>query len=403
MSDWDSVINMEVGLVGKPNVGKSTFFAAATRADVEMASYPFTTIDANKGVGYVRAPCPHEDLDVQCEPNHTPCIEGTRMIPVKIIDVAGLVPDAHTGKGLGNKFLDDLRQASVLVHIVDASGSTNAEGEPCPIGNHDPIKDVKFLEKEIDHWIKGILENNWEKVSRRLELTGGKLEKVIYEQVSGLGVTEGKVSSAIRETNIPLSPKDWGDDTLFSLAKNLRFKCKPLIIAANKSDLAPEENLDSLRSLDYPVVITSAEYELALRKAAEKDIVHYLPGDHDFDILKEDITLPQKKALEKIRGFMKENDGLGVQQVLEKSIYEQLDRIVVYPVENEQNYTDKEGRVLPDAYLLPRGSTAEDLAYAVHTDIGEGFIRAVDARTQRVIGRDHILKNSDIIKIVSSR
>ncbi len=394
---------MEVGLVGKPNVGKSTFFAAATRAEVEMASYPFTTIDANKGVGYVRARCPHEELEVTCQPNHTPCVEGTRMIPVKMIDVAGLVPDAHTGKGLGNKFLDDLRQASMLIHIVDASGSTNAEGEPCPVGEHDPVEDVKFLEKEIDHWIKGILEKNWSKVSRKLELAGGKLEKVVYEQVSGLGVSEANVSTAIRESKLPEKPKDWDDEVLLTLASNLRKRTKPIIIAANKADMAPEENMDKLNSLDYPVVSTSAEYELAIRKASEKDIVHYLPGDDDFEILNEDLTEAQTKALKSIREFMQGNGGLGVQQVMEKAVYELLDRIVVYPVENEHNYTDKEGRVLPDAYLMPKGSTALDLAYTVHSDIGEGFIRAVDARTDRVIGREHELDDGDIIKIVSSR
>lgn len=396
-------MNMEVGLVGKPNVGKSTFFAAATRTEVEMASYPFTTIEANIGVGYIRAPCPHDELGVTCEPNHTPCVNGIRMIPVKMIDVAGLVPDAHAGKGLGNKFLDDLRQASVLIHIVDSSGSTNSEGEPCPVGQHDPVSDVAFLEREIDLWIKGILENNWKKVSRKLELVGGKLDRVIFEQVSGLGVSEAKVSAAIRDSKAPQNPKDWDEETLYELARNLRLKNKPIIIAANKADQASEENLTALGCLDTPAVTTAAEYELAIRKASEKELVDYSPGEDKFNIKKDDITPSQMNALQKIRGFMEINGGLGVQQVLEKAVYDLLDMIVVYPVENEHNYTDKEGRVLPDAYLMPRGSTSLDLAYAVHTDIGEGFIRAVDARSQRVIGRDHILKDGDIIKIVSSR
>ncbi len=392
---------MEVGLVGKPNVGKSTFFTAATRADVEVASYPFTTIDANKGIGYVTAECPHEELDVECDPNNAPCMEGTRLIPVELIDVAGLVKDAHSGRGLGNKFLDDLRQASSLIHIIDVSGSTDGEGEPCEVGDHDPKEDVKFLEKEIDYWLKGILDKNWKKMSRSIEVAGAKIEKVLFDQLSGLGVSESRVTEALRDTDISDTPRDWDDDDLFKLAKNLREKTKPIILAANKADLASEEQIEEFEKIDYPVIPTSAEYELALRKASEKDIIHYIPGDSEFEILKDDITPEQKKGLETISNFLDRFGSTGVQETLEKAVYDMLDMIVVYPVENEHNYTDKEGRVLPDAYLLPRGSTAEDLAYTVHTDIGEGFIRAVNAKTERIIGRDHELEDGDVIKIVS--
>ncbi len=392
---------MEVGLVGKPNVGKSTFFSAATMAEVEVASYPFTTIDANRGVGYVTHKCPHVELGLDCDPNNSPCQDGTRMVPVQLIDVAGLVKDAHSGRGLGNKFLDDLRQASSLIHIVDVSGSTDEEGNPCEPGEHDPRKDVEFLEEEIDHWLKGILKDNWDKVARKIEVSGEKLDKVLHERLSGLGISEGEVVSALRKVELPSDTTEWGEEDFFELAQAIRKKSKPIIIAANKMDMATEEDLRALEGSDRAVMPTSAEYELALRRAANSDIVDYTPGDETFEILQEDISKEQKDALEKIEDFMEKNGGLGVQKTLEKAVYEILDMIVVYPVENENDYTDKEGRVLPDSYLLRKGSTAEDLAYKVHTDIGEGFIRAVDARTDRVIGRDHELEDGDIIKIVS--
>jgi hypothetical protein len=158
---------MLIGLVGKPNVGKSTFFKACTLAEVDIASYPFTTIQPNQGVGYVRVKCPESEK--KCQPNHGFCLKGERFIPVKLIDVAGLVPEAHLGKGRGNEFLDDLREADLLIHILDSSGKTNENGEPTQ--NYDINKDVEFLEKEIDMWIFGILQKNWKNLERKAKST----------------------------------------------------------------------------------------------------------------------------------------------------------------------------------------------------------------------------------------
>ncbi|MEM4201360.1 MAG: GTPase, partial [Nitrososphaerales archaeon] len=114
---------MLVGIVGKPNTGKSTFFNAATLMNVPMANYPFTTIQPNYGVAYLRKDCVCKRLNVKDNPVNSVCVNGVRLIPVKLVDVAGLVPGASQGRGLGNKFLDDLRQADALIHVVDASGS----------------------------------------------------------------------------------------------------------------------------------------------------------------------------------------------------------------------------------------------------------------------------------------
>src|SRR3990170_1943233 len=189
---------MELGIVGKPNVGKSTFFAAATLAPAQIANYPFTTVEANRGIAYIRKRCPHLDLGRPCAPNNAPCQDGTRLIPVELLDVAGLVPRAHEGRGLGNQFLDDLRQASAFVHVVDASGGTDFEGNPVPTGSHDPLEDVRFLEDELAHWIAGILSRHWEKEARRADLEAVPPEKVLHDRLTGLGFTETQIHHALR-------------------------------------------------------------------------------------------------------------------------------------------------------------------------------------------------------------
>lgn len=395
---------MEVGVVGKPNVGKSTFFSAATLAKAEIASYPFTTIEANRGVMYVRAKCPHLDFKVQCNPRNSHCENGTRLVPVEAIDVAGLVPDAHKGKGLGNKFLDDLRQASALIHIVDAAGTTDSEGNPCEVGGHDPMEDVEFLEREINYWIKGILFKDWHKLSKQIEMDGAKIERVLAEKLTGLGITEGMIHAALRDADLGDKPTQWSEDELLSLSHHIRRHSKPMIIAANKCEIAPDENLKRLRELkDYIVVPTCAEVELALRRASKGGLIEYIPGSKSFDIIEgKELSDSHQKAFKKIGHILDKIVDTGVQRCIEDAVFKLLDLIVVYPVEDESKLTDKDGRVLPDAYLMKRGSTAVDLAFKVHTDLGENFIRAIDARTKRIVGHDYELKDDDVIKIVAN-
>ena len=395
---------MDVGIVGKPNVGKSTFFSASTMAPAEIANYPFTTVEANVGVGFVRGKCPHVEFKVQCNPNNAPCENGTRLIPVELIDVAGLVPDAWQGKGLGNKFLDDLRQASALIHIVDASGSTLADGTPCDIGAHNPLEDVKFLDSEIDHWFFSLINKDWIKISRQMSMQGTKIERVLHEKFTGLAITEAQITAALRKANLDPQPVKWSDDELLNLCAEIRRSGKPMLIAANKCDQASEENLEALKGLPVTVIPTSAEYELALRKASKAGLLDYLPGDSSFT-LKEPGKLneAQRKALDKISQFMGKFGGTGVQKCLETAIFEMLDLIPVYPVEDENKLTNKEGLVLPDAHLMPNGSNARELAYRVHTELGDNFIRAIDARTKRIVGHDHVLKRDDVITIIARR
>jgi len=396
---------MDVGIVGKPNVGKSTFFCAATMAPAEIANYPFTTVKPNVGVGYVHGKCPHEEFGVKCNPNNAPCDSGTRLIPVELIDVAGLVPDAWQGKGLGNKFLDDLRQASALIHIVDASGSTLADGIPCDIGAHDPLEDVRFLEREIDYWFYSILQKDWKRASRQCSQEGKNIDKMLHERFTGLAISEGQISHATRIAGLEGQPHNWTDEQVLRLCGEIRRAGKPMIIAANKCDQAPEKNLAALKAIEGTIVIpTSAEYELALRKASKAGLLDYLPGAAKFAV-KDPSKLndAQRKALDKISLFMEKFGGTGIQKCLETAIFGLLNLIPVYPVEDENKLTNKDGLVLPDVHLMPQGSNARELAYRVHTELGDNFIRAIDARTKRVVGHDYVLKKDDVITIIARR
>ncbi len=395
---------MQIGIVGKPNVGKSTFFGAATMAPVEIANYPFTTIAANKGVGYVRSKCPCKELGVTCTPHNSGCVDGTRMIPVELLDVAGLVPDAWQGKGLGNQFLDDLRQADALINVIDVSGSTDIEGNPGKPGDHDPQEDVTFLRREIELWIREIIKNGFGKIARTAKMTGAKPDVILYERLAGLNVTENEVKAAVRDVNPPDDPTKWDDDIMLALAQKIREYGKPMIVAMNKADIAPEGNIDRVREISDMAVVTMAETELALKKAHEAKLVDYTPGDESFTI-KEGVKLNdnQRKALDYMAENMKRNGGTGIQKCLEKAAFDLLDLITVYPVEDENKYTDHFGRVLPDAFLIPRGSTARDLAYKVHTELGDKFIRAVNAKTKRTVGADYELQDGDVIRIVANR
>jgi ribosome-binding ATPase YchF (GTP1/OBG family) len=395
---------MQIGIVGKPNVGKSTFFGAATMAPVEIANYPFTTIEPNKGVAHVRTPCPCKELGVQCTPHNSLCVNGIRMVPIELLDVAGLVPGAWDGKGLGNKFLDDLRQADALINVVDVSGSTDLEGNCGEPGRFDPTEDVRFLRREIELWMREILKNGLGRIARQAKMQGTKQELIIQERLAGLNVTEGQVREALRRVKLPEDPTHWSDDILLDLCVEIRALSKPMIIAMNKADIAPAGNLDKVRELGDMAVPTIAETELALKKASAGGLIKYVPGDAEFTVPEgSKINEGQRKALDYMAENMKKCNGTGVQTCIEEGVFKMLDCIAVYPVEDETKYTDHFGRVLPDCFLVPRGSTAKDLAYRVHTDLGDKFIRAVNAKTKRTVGADYVLQDGDVIRIVANK
>ena len=388
---------MKIGLVGKPNAGKSTFFTAATSATAQIGDYPFTTIDKNVGIAYVRKPCPSKELGLDPNPNNSLSVDGIRFIPIEVIDVAGLVPGAHEGKGMGNKFLDDLRQADVLIQIVDCSGTTDLEGNT--VEGADPLDEIKFLEDELHHWIGEIVVRNWSRSARAVE-AGEKIENFLSERLAGLKFTREQVILSLRKAKISKPVMHWGSEEGLVLAGYLQEIGKPIVIAANKADISSKDNIEKLDKAS--AIITAADYELALKNATKAGLITYNSGDSDFSLNDEgQLNDGQKKALETIRQFLKKNGSTGVQDCIETAVLEKLDLIAVYPVEDETHFTDSQGRVLPDAYLVPRESTAHDLAYKVHTDIGDSFIRAIDCRSKRIIGKDYELQDGDIIKIVA--
>ncbi len=391
---------MLIGVVGKPSTGKSTFFIAATSVVVERSDRPFTTIKPNRAVGYVEVECVDKEFGKQCNPRTGYCIDGRRFAPVELLDVAGLVPGAHEGKGLGNKFLDDLRQADVLLHIVDASGSTNEVGEKVPAGSYDPCNDVRFLEEELDYWIKGILDKNWKKLVRESRLN--KNEDVVGDQFSGLGVPREVVVKILKELGLEEKPlAEWSEEEKVSLAKKIRQFGKPIIIIANKCDLSTGyDNYKRLKETfpEYLVVPCSAEAEITLKNAAKNGFIEYLPGDKDFKV-KGDLNEEQTKAMDILKKVLERYGGTGVQHALNAAVFDFLHYIAVFPG-GIGKLEDADGNVLPDVFLLPSGTTALDFAFKLHSDIGKGFIKAIDVRTKKAVGKEHVLKHRDVIEIV---
>jgi len=396
-----------LGVIGKPNTGKSTFFSAATLAAAEIANYPFTTIKPNRGVGYVRTSCVHSEFKVQDNPNNSLCLDGIRLIPVELIDVAGLVPGAWEGRGLGNQFLDEIRRADALLHIVDASGGTDCEGKICKAGENDPIEDIQFLEKEITMWMAAILKKDWTKVARTAETEKKGIYGPLEDRLTGLGIKRNYIFEAVRKTGLNADkPTSWSDNDFLRFVDTLRRISKPMLIVANKIDLpTAEANVERMKKLDYTVIPASAEAELALRRASDKKLIEYRPGDSDFKITQPERLSPtQVKALESIREKILSKFGsTGVQEAINTAYTRLLNMITVYPVEDVEHLSNHNGQILPDAYLIPQGTTAHQFAYIVHTELGESFLYAVDARHKTRIGEDALLRDKDVISIVSTR
>ncbi|MGQ4833485.1 MAG: redox-regulated ATPase YchF [Candidatus Asgardarchaeia archaeon] len=399
---------MLIGIVGKPSAGKTTFLNAACLTSYKTANYPFTTIQPQPGTSYVRVNCVCKEFGVKDNPRNSICINGIRYVPIKLLDVAGLVPDAWKGRGLGNKFLDDLRQADALIHVVDASGSLDADGREVEPGTWDPIEDVKFLEREIAMWFVNIIKKDWREIVTRVKTEKLNFAKYMEKKLSGLSIKREHILEAIKLSNLNANEVwTWDDSDLYTFANNLRKVAKPMLIVANKIDKEiARKNFERMKRelSDYIIVPASALSEYVLRTLADRGIINYAPGDNKFEIVKDDaLDEKTRKSLQLIKERLLDVYGsTGVQDALDIAVFKLLKYIAVYPVEDANKLTDHNGNVLPDVYLVPSGTTAKEFAYYIHTTLGDTFLYAIDARTKNRLGENYILKHRDVIKIVAT-
>jgi ribosome-binding ATPase YchF (GTP1/OBG family) len=383
---------MQIGITGKPSSGKSSFFKASTLADVKISPVPFTTLKPDTAIGYVTSKCVCKEFNVKCNPKHGHCMNGIRFIPVKLWDLPGIVKGAHKGRGLGLQFLDSVRQASILIQVVDCSGLTDEEGKPATGCN--PENEIKFLEEEIDLWFADVIKRAVEKFRTKLTaLSKSDLVNMLFQQLSGLEIEKHHIEQVSEKVFITDIEK---------FARELRKISKPIILAANKIDLKEsQENFVKLKEKYQNIVPTSAEAEIALKKASEKGLIDYLSGN-GFKINDSTrLDASQLRALEFIKKEVIDKYGsTGVQTCLNKAVFELLNYIAVYPVADANKLTDTSGNILPDTFLVQKGTNLKDFAFKIHTDIGEKFIGGLDARTKKKLGADYVLKNNDIVEIL---
>lgn len=388
---------MLVGIIGAPNKGKSTLFSAITNAQVPIANYPFTTINPNKGVGYVTHECPEVRLNIKCNARNNLCIGGVRKIPFNIIDVAGLVQGASKGKGMGNQFLNDLSAADAFILVVDMSGKTNSNGQE-DINAH-PVQDYQMVHTELTLWLFDIIQKHMGGISRLPNAIDG-----LCDILSGFKIQKYQIEKVFSTLNLQKERPKWSQEQIMQLSSSLLEVSKPIVVAANKMD-APgaKERLENLKKElpNVEIFPCSAAIELALSKAASSKLINYVSGANAFNI-NPDVDPARKEALLFMQKFIKEQNGSGVQELMNAIIFNVLKYIAVYPVEDENKFTDGSGHVLPDAVLLPLGANALELARTIHTDIAERMLYAIDAQKKIRISKEQQLTDNQIVKIVSA-
>eukprot|EP00127_Corallochytrium_limacisporum_P001801 Clim_evm8s84 gene=Clim_evmTU8s84 len=386
-----------IACVGKPSAGKSSFLNAVTDAQAKVGNYPFTTIEPNTGVSFYRVDCACKRFGKEsvCGPRYGRCENGTRYIPVKVLDVAGLVPGASEGEGLGNKFLDDLRHADVLMHIVDVSGTTTQKGEET-IG-YDPSNDVDWLDGEICAWIYNNLDKRWGSIVRRHTSANNSDEALtLVQQLSGYGATEKDCQATLDKAKMGKPLKDWEKEDVAKFVKVFVAHKFPTVIVLNKIDLeGADKNIEKMfaRYDNDRIVLTSALAEAYLRKLRKQGYVKYLEGDPDFatkDELTEDdldykdlkpIDDKNRKRLDRIRDLILfRYSGTGCYDAIVRAV-DIKGWIPVYIVRSIANFgaNDKSGLVFRDCMLVPPGTTVRRLAGMLSEDLEKNYVSCIGA------------------------
>ncbi|GDY16114.1 translation-associated GTPase [Nitrosopumilaceae archaeon] len=398
---------IKLGLIGKTNTGKTTFYNAATLSSEEISSYPFTTKKSVTGIAHAITLCVHPEFKVQDNPNNSKCVEGWRYVPVELIDLPGLIKDAWKGKGLGNQFLSIAAQSDALLHVVDASGGIDSSGKISEIGSGDPISDFADIEEELIMWYHKILEGNRDKVSKLIRTGSGTVD-AITDLYRGVGVNKIHVKDAL--VAVGLEEKEFDDFDMVDskkLAAHIRKISKPTLIVANKIDVeGADKNFARLRERynDSIIIPVSGDSEFSLRRAEQKGLIKYSPGSEQFEIIHPaDLNEKQTNALDFIKkGIMGEYMRTGVQFAINVAVFKLLKMNSIYPVADEKRLSDKKGHVLPDLILLKAGATIADLAKEIHTDLTKGLLYGKDLRYNLRLPVDYQLRDRDVVSLVSA-
>ncbi|CEJ81891.1 Putative GTP-binding protein [[Torrubiella] hemipterigena] len=383
-----------IGLVGKPSAGKSSTMNSLTDASSKVGA--FTTIDPQRAIGYLQidCACARHKLSDRCKPNYGACVEGRRSVPIELLDVAGLVPGAHEGKGLGNKFLDDLRHADALIHVVDASGTVDAEGKETR--GYDPSVDIAWLRSEIVAWILGNLMEKWGSIRRRHIAVKATATETLQNQFSGYGSTATIVNRTLDRMALKEPLEAWSDETVKQVVNTFVDEKFPTVIALNKIDHPDaDKNIAKIAKMQDPktIVLCSAISEIFLRKMAKQGYIKYVEGSEFVDTREDlieqgdptggnlkELDDKNKNRIENLRDMVLYRFGsTGVVQVLSKAA-ELLGLVPVFPVRNTSTFGSGAAEskfVFRDCVLVKKGSTVADVARKVMGDAPIAYIEGV--------------------------